>query len=82
MSAAKPTLAETIAAITQKVTIARSVVSVTAQALYHGQTDLEMHAGETLGPAADMLDDVVSELCGLRFDFEESPEGADAEAQP
>lgn len=69
---------ETISAITRKVTIARSVVSVTSQALYHGNTDLEMQAGETLQPAADTLDEVINELCSLRLDLpketEESPQ--------
>lgn len=74
MSAAKPSLEDAIADINRKLTTARSIVSVTAQALDNGETDLELHSAEALGAAAETLDDLVSELCGLRLDAKEAGE--------
>lgn len=70
MSATKPTIAEQLADINHRLTTARSIVSVTAQALDHGETDLEIHAADALKPAADSLDAILSELLGLRLDAE------------
>ena len=69
MSAKKP-LSEVLADVNEKLTTARSVVFVTAQALDHGETDLELHSAEALQPAADALDDILSELLSLRIDAE------------
>jgi hypothetical protein len=76
MSAKKTTLAEAIADINSRLTIARSIVSVTAQALDHGDTDLELHAADALKPAAESLDDILSELLSLRLGVQKQPESA------
>ena len=70
MSATKPTIAEQLADVNRRLTTARSIVSVTAQALDHGSTNLELHAADALQPAAEALDDILSELLSLRLKAE------------
>lgn len=70
MSATKPTIAEQLADVNRRLTTARSIVSVTAQALDHGSTNLELHAADALQPAAEALDDILSDLLSLRLEAE------------
>lgn len=70
MSVRKPNVADTIADLASRLTIARCVVSVTAQALDHGESDLEIHAADALKPTAEWLDEILSELLTLRLDAE------------
>lgn len=70
MSPRKPTIAEVLADINSRLTTARSVVSIAVQALDHGETDLEIHAADALKPAAESLDDILTELLSLRLDTE------------
>lgn len=70
MSAPKPTTAEQLADLARRLTAARSAVSVTAQALNHGETDLEAYAADVLKPAAESLNEILDELILLRLDAE------------
>ena len=70
MSATNPTVAQQLADVNRRLTTARSIVSVTAQALDHGSTNLELHAADALRPAAEALDDILSELLSLRLEAE------------
>ena len=70
MSATKAAIAEQLADVNRRLTTARSIVSVTAQALDHGSTNLELHAADALHPAAEALDDILSELLSLRLEVE------------
>ena len=72
MSTAKPTIADRIADLAGRLTPARAVVDVTAQALDSGETDLELHAADALKPVAEALDVILSELLALRLDAEQA----------
>jgi alkylation response protein AidB-like acyl-CoA dehydrogenase len=65
-----PTTADALADIARRLTAARAVVSVTAQALDHGESDLEIHAADALKPAAEALDEILDVLASMRFEAE------------
>lgn len=69
MSARKP-IAEVLADINGRLMAARAVVFLTAQALDHGESDLEIHAADALKPTAESLNDILNELASLRLDAE------------
>lgn len=65
-----------VADLAHQLTTARSAVSIAAQALNHGETNLELHAAEVLQPVAESLDDILSELLTLRIDLSVEQETA------
>lgn len=70
MSAKKATLAASLADINSRLTTARAIVSIATQALDNGETDLEIQAADALKPAAESLDNILTELLGMRLDVE------------
>lgn len=67
-AARQQSVAERIGNLTDRLTAARSAVSIAAQALDHGDTDLELHSADVLRPAAESLDMVLNELIALKLD--------------
>lgn len=66
----KPTISEALEDLASRLATAHSVVSITAAALDHGETNLELHAADALKPAVESLDDILSNLTALRFDVQ------------
>ena len=63
---AKGVTNEKLTELVRKLDVARSTVYVSATALDHGETDLELQSATALKRAYEMMDEVYDDLGGMR----------------